>query len=369
MTFRALFFDQLIFVIGLCAIAWLVRWARRHGRPRRWEVLAGAAAALQLAGMALALAPLKHLLADPVPAWVRGLAVAIGACACALLPLTVAVPRLPEDRSRRRLLYAAAALPSAVAGFAIVRRNQTSVREVSLSVPGLPPDLAGLRIVQLSDIHLSPFLEERDLARIVDQANETRAHLAVVTGDLITVEGDPLDACLRQLQRLRSEAGTLGCLGNHEIIGRCEDEAEREGRRRGIDFLRGRARVLRFGDGAINIAGVDYQRIGQPYLLGAEKLLVPGMPNVLLSHQPDLFPVAASQGWDITLAGHTHGGQINVEIGQSGLNMARVFTPYVYGVYREANRSIYVTRGIGTVGVPARIGAPPEVALISLCAT
>ena len=90
---------------------------------------------------------------------------------------------------------------------------------------------------------------------------------------------------------------------------------------------------------------------------------------MLLSHNPDVFPVAAAQGWQVTLAGHTHGGQVNVELLGGQYNVMRFFTPYVYGLYREGTSSIYVSRGLGTVGAPIRLGAPPEVNLIRLCAT
>ena len=88
--------------------------------------------------------------------------------------------------------------------------------------------------------------------------------------------------------------------------------------------------------------------------------------NLLLSHNPDVFPVAAKQGWDLTLAGHTHGGQVTVEILDRSLNVARFFTPFVYGLYHSGRSSIYVTRGIGTIALPTRIGAPPETALLRL---
>jgi predicted MPP superfamily phosphohydrolase len=88
-----------------------------------------------------------------------------------------------------------------------------------------------------------------------------------------------------------------------------------------------------------------------------------------MSHNPDVFPVAAEQGWDLTFAGHTHGGQVKVEILGDDLNLARFFTPYVDGLYRNGSSAIFVTRGIGTIGLPARLGAPPEVALIRLCRT
>ncbi len=97
------------------------------------------------------------------------------------------------------------------------------------------------------------------------------------------------------------------------------------------------------------------------------ELVEPGVFNLLLSHNPDVFPVAARQGFDLTLAGHTHGGQINLEIAGSNLNIADVTTPYTKGFYQLTNSSLYVNSGLGTIGVPVRIGAPPEITLIRLC--
>jgi predicted MPP superfamily phosphohydrolase len=93
------------------------------------------------------------------------------------------------------------------------------------------------------------------------------------------------------------------------------------------------------------------------------------MLNILLSHNPDVFPVAAKLGFDLTLAGHTHGGQVNFEILHHNLNIARFFTPYTMGEYRIGDAAAYVTRGVGTIGLPVRLNAPPEVTLIQLCAT
>jgi predicted MPP superfamily phosphohydrolase len=278
----------------------------------------------------------------------------------------------PFDPARRKLLQAAGAAlcvaPVAATAFGIVHRNQFRVSEVPVPIPNLPKDLEGLRIVQITDIHLSPFLSEREFAAAIDMANETRANIALVTGDLITRPGDPLDACLRQLARLRAESGVLGCLGNHEIYARAENYVTEQGRRIGIEFLRHQARLLRFGGAAINFAGVDYQRMHSHYLKGAEQLIAPGALNILLSHNPDVFPVAAAQGYDLTIAGHTHGGQVDVEILHQHVNVARYFTPFVQGLYRHGNSSVYVSNGLGTIGVPVRLGAPPEVSVLRLCA-
>jgi predicted MPP superfamily phosphohydrolase len=308
-------------------------------------------------------------------AWVRGVALAwslASALAFAILSLWRRIPKFQLER--RGFIRAAGAAfvgaPFAAMAFGIlVERRSIRVREVDVPIPNLPKDLHGLRIVQLSDIHLGAFLAEEELARAVDMANGLRAHLALVTGDLVTSRGDPLDACLRQAARLRSDAGTLGCLGNHEIYAGVAAEATRKAARLGMAFLRQESRQLQFGNAGLNITGVDYQRMGGGYLVGAERRIVPGETNILLSHNPDVFDVAARQGWDLTIAGHTHGGQVTVEILHQQLSAARFFTPYVYGLYNQGRSSIWVTRGIGTVGVPARIGAPPEVALIRLCAT
>jgi predicted MPP superfamily phosphohydrolase len=220
----------------------------------------------------------------------------------------------------------------------------------------------------LSDIHLSAFLSEREFARAVDASLELRPHLAVITGDLISGPNDPLDACIRQLARVKADAGLFGCMGNHERYAKCEAYTARESARHGIRFLRGEAQALRFGNATLNLAGTDFEshRNRKAYLRGAEKLILPGAANVLLQHNPDVFPVAARQGYNLLLAGHTHGGQVIFEILDQSINPARFFTPFVYGAYRSGASTAYVTRGIGTIGVPARIGAPPEISLLRL---
>jgi predicted MPP superfamily phosphohydrolase len=277
------------------------------------------------------------------------------------------------DTGRRRLIHAAGATlmaaPFAAAGYGMfIGRLDLRVREQDVPLGGLPPDLEGLKILQLSDIHLSAFLSEEELTRVVDAAMEFHPHITVVTGDLISVRGDPLDACIRQLARLKADAGVFGCMGNHERYARVEAYTDAACRRVGIDFLRHQSRQLRFGQATLNLAGVDYQSLAgkRQYLRGAERLVAPGAVNVLLSHNPDVFPVAVRQGYNFVIAGHTHGGQVTVEILDQSFNAARFLTPYVYGLYRQAGAAAYVTRGIGTIGVPARIGAPPEITLLRL---
>lgn len=277
------------------------------------------------------------------------------------------------DPGRRRALGIAgnALLCSPVAAISygsLIQRTEFDVREIDVPMPGLPAGLDGLRILQISDIHLSPFLSEKELARVVDATMGLHPHLAFITGDLISSRRDPLDACIRQLARVKADAGVFGCLGNHEHFAGAEDAATEKAARVGIRFLRSQSQELRFGSSILNLAGVDYQPSSnrKHYLRGEEHLVAPGAFNLLLSHNPDVFPFAARQGYDLVLAGHTHGGQVNIEIFGESINPARFYTPYVYGVYRQGRSVEYVTRGVGTIGVPVRLGAPPEVAVLRL---
>ena len=358
--------------VALC----LLEWIRRRNRERGWWVnaVAGVVAVWLLIGIVVGVRD------GTLPmVWMRGTALA-GVVITVLMAAIEGLFRTASlvspafDPERRRVLSiaksAALAGPAAMVGYGtFIGRYQWRLQEVNVGVKGLAKDLDGLRLVQLTDFHYSPYFTAADLEYSIDMANETRAHLALMTGDLITTRLDPLDDCIRRLARVKAEAGMLGCLGNHEVFAGCERYVQQQGARTGMRILRNHTETVRFGSSGICFTGVDYQPFRQPYLTEIKGLHKPGMLNVLLSHNPDVFPVAARLGYDLTVAGHTHGGQVTVEILRQYANVARFFTPYVSGLYEKDGKSVYVSRGLGTVGLPARVGAPPEVTLIRLCAT
>jgi len=312
------------------------------------------------------------------------------------------------DPSRRYFFRAASAVAgaapflSAVYGFAAERLNY-QVRHVEIPLANLPPALEGMKIVQISDIHLSGYMNRRDVRRAVEMANELGADLAVVTGDFITGAGDPLIECIEEIRRLRAPLGVWGCNGNHEIYARAEDAAEALFASAGMKLLRYENAQLTFRGAQFNLLGVDYQRerssSGQrvQMLANLAPLVRRDMPNILLSHNPNSFNRAAELGIELSLAGHTHGGQIQVEILDHRLSPARFITDYIAGTYyrplampatskralRRADNAasdempvsshaqpslsvLYVNRGLGTVGAPVRLGVPPEITLITL---
>jgi uncharacterized protein len=265
------------------------------------------------------------------------------------------------------LAKASLGAPFAAAAYGtFIGREKFELREVEFAFPDLPASLDGIRIAQITDIHAGPYLGLKDVERVVAMANETKPHLTVVTGDLITQEGDPLEQTIDRLAALKADSGIWGCMGNHEDFTRSKGFTESYGRKLGIDFLRQRQESLRFGDATLNLSGVDYQWQTRPYLVKAGELIEPGAFNLLLSHNPDVFPKAAKLGYDLVLGGHTHGGQVTVEIVEQWVNAGHFFTPYVAGDYHIGNAALYVSRGIGTVNLPMRIGALPEITLVRL---
>jgi predicted MPP superfamily phosphohydrolase len=263
-------------------------------------------------------------------------------------------------------------------------------RLVSVDVPmaNLPPSLDGLRIVHLSDLHIGDFMPRAAVRRAVDLANGVRPDLAVVTGDLITSERDPLEDCITELSRLRAPLGVWGCHGNHERWAGVEAWAQALFERYGMQVLRQQCAELSWHGGRFNLIGVDDQReharAGEPssMLCGIEALVRRDIPNILLSHNPDTFARAAALGIELSLAGHTHGGQFRVALGDRQWSPASFVTPFVAGLYRlplglkgcggetgpcpRKSAFLYVNQGLGTFGLPVRLGVPPEITVLTL---
>jgi uncharacterized protein len=302
----------------------------------------------------------------------------------------------PADPGRRGFLQtatlAAGALPFACGGYGFfIGRRQYQVRELTLPVSHWPAGLEGFRIAQLSDIHIGSYMSAADVARVVGMANELKADLAVVTGDFLTGAGDPLEVCIQELSRLQAPLGVWGCNGNHEIYAEAESAAAQLFARHGMCVLRQESvELVRHGQ-SFNLIGVDYQlpaydRSGGPtrMLDSVEPLVRSDMPNILLSHNPNAFPRAAELGIELTLAGHTHGGQVRFELLHRGVSPARLLTPYIAGLFKRplgaaaemedeqsrpaggAASLLYVNSGLGTIFAPVRLGVPPEISLFTL---
>ena len=299
----------------------------------------------------------------------------------AAVPMPGAIALDPPSPARRRLLeqtaVAVSAVPFVAAAYGLLYgRLDVEVTRPRIALARLPKAFEGFRIVQLSDFHISPFMTADEIRRCVTIAAGLKADLVALTGDYVADDPSAEGEVVRALAGLRAPYGVFGCLGNHEIYTETEDSITRLFAALGIRILRQeRASIQSHGE-VLNLIGVDYQQLRfsrdhdghlvDRYLEGSEKLVVPDMVNILLSHNPNSFDRAAELGIDLTLAGHSHGGQLSLSFVNRGLSLVRPETPYVSGWYEKAGCQLYVNRGIGTTGPPIRLGARPEITVFEL---
>ena len=247
---------------------------------------------------------------------------------------------------------------------------------VRVKLGRLPRSFEGFRIAQLSDFHIGPFMGSREIRRVVGMTNALKADLIVLTGDFVTWDSSTQEAVVEALSGLKAPFGIYGCLGNHEQWTHTQASITRLFAARGVKILRQERAPIEVHGESLNLIGVDFQShtsMGRHsegyvhrYLEGVHRLIAPETANILLSHNPNTFDRAAELGIDLSLAGHTHGGQVSLEFISPDLSPARLITPYVEGYFRKPGGQLYVNRGIGTIGVPIRFDAPPEITVIEL---
>jgi uncharacterized protein len=276
----------------------------------------------------------------------------------------------PVSPERRRFLARAAVGGAGViaAGFGAygVRRAfaPPSIDEVPIRLPRLPRAFDGLRIVQVSDVHIGDVLGRPFLEDMVQRCNALKPDLVAVTGDLVDGTIEQLAPTISALQKLRSRWGTYFITGNHEFYsGDVVWCAELE--RMGLTVLRNRWVTLRDGAARLDLVGVDdYGHRERPRGWNLEAAVAgrdPETAAVLLAHQPQAVDEAMQKGIGLQLSGHTHGGQLFPITG-----LVTALWRYSAGLYRVGEGHVYVHRGTGFWGPPMRIGSPPEIAAITL---
>jgi len=282
---------------------------------------------------------------------------------------------------RRRFLEKTAVTVSTVPFVAsayglLYERTDIETTHHRVKLKRLPKAFDGFRLAQLSDIHIGPFMPADEIRRCVLMVNQLKPDLVALTGDFITWDATTEGAVVEALSALRAPFGVFGCLGNHERWADVQDSLTRLFAAQGVRILRHAHAPIESGGEQLNLIGVDYQtsrRFGPPgdrivskYLEGVAALMLPDTANILLSHNPNSFDRAAELGIDLSLAGHTHGGQVTLEFISPHLSPSRLITSYVRGWFQKGESLLYVNRGLGTIGVPIRIDAPPEITLLEL---
>lgn len=267
-----------------------------------------------------------------------------------------------------------AAVP--VAGYSqFIEAHRLTTTHLDLRIKNLPEVFDGFRIAQLSDFHYGTYTGTREISAAVAVANALHPDLIVLTGDFITAP-DRIRVpathrsftyaalCAQVLSGLKAPEGVFACLGNHDALWH---------RTYITEVLTGfHVRVLTNDNQVIErdgkriwLAGLDDAVFGSVDFSRALAGIPDGEPVVLIAHEPDIADEAASNPIAVQLSGHSHGGQIRLPL-VGAPYLPRLAQKYPFAYYRIGNMHLYTNRGIGTILLPYRFNAPPEVTLVTL---
>lgn len=244
--------------------------------------------------------------------------------------------------------------------------SRLEFRRRTLTFPGLPLGLDGVRLVHLSDLHAGPFAGRRQLGRVLDRVAALDADLFVITGDFVSSFYGEIREVLPILERLRARHGVWAVLGNHDFYTGRTERLTRNLRDRGVRVLRNEHAVIEHHGSRLALIGLDDPDQGQADLLRATDGLPGDAFRVLLCHNPDIVRRAAQWGIPLVLCGHTHGGQF--QIPGWGAFVTQTREKRDHGLFEVEGTRLSLTRGIGVIGLPLRWRCPPEVSILSLSA-
>jgi predicted MPP superfamily phosphohydrolase len=273
--------------------------------------------------------------------------------------------------SRRQFLRNAgvglATLPFAASTYGVfVASQEFKIERIRLALPRLPEGLNGLTLVQLSDIHVGLFMNQHRLEEYVKIVNQLEPDLALITGDFVSVSNKYVLPTVKALSQLRSRFGVFGSIGNHELYTDAVPLLIEGFARNNMKILFNENAYVHTNGAKLNLVGIEYVSQSVRIFDSAIAGIPLDGPTILLSHQPNVFPKAAERGIDLTLSGHTHGGQIKFEFLGMDVSPARLITPYPEGLFELGESKLYVNRGLGTTGPPVRINAVPEITHITV---
>jgi uncharacterized protein len=252
----------------------------------------------------------------------------------------------------------------------VIEPSRLVLRETLITLPSCPASLKGLRIAVISDLHAgSPYITTEKIRRIVETTNAGRPDLILMPGDFV-IQGVPggrfmePEVIASALKGLRARFGVFATLGNHDwwYNGR---RVKRSLENAGITVLENEAAMIERDGAAIWMAGIGDKWEGKPDIASALARVNDGAPIIAITHNPDIFPSIPARV-ALTVAGHTHGGQVALPIIGRPIVPSDYGERYAVGHIVEGSKHLFVTSGIGTSILPVRFRVPPEISLITI---
>jgi predicted MPP superfamily phosphohydrolase len=260
------------------------------------------------------------------------------------------------------------------------------LHKTRVPIKNLHPDLEGLKIIQISDIHSGSFLLKEPVERSIEIINAEKPDIVFFTGDLVNSEAREMEPFIEMFRKIEAPLGVYSILGNHDYgdyhqwpnpAAKAQNFEDLKSIHRslGWDLLMNEHRTIKVKDTFFNVVGVEnYSASPRFHKYGDLVKATEGMPkdtfNVLLSHDPSHWDDQVTPNHpeiDLTLSGHTHGFQFGVEIpGFMKWSPIQYVYPQWAGLYDKADQYLYVNRGLGYLGYPGRVGILPEITLLTL---
>lgn len=384
------FITIIVYGIPLLSFAWWI-WADRRlralGVRRAGRCLLGVTFLLLFVGYVWVLLARRDIITLPVFPWLYALVLLWGILYLPILAITSMVgwsfltlgsrickrqnPELPStgNWSRRKWLGTLATTMPLLATFAtaaisLPRLSRFRVRDVSLSLDELPAALDGMRIAHVTDTHIGKFTNGKVLDEIVSAVNSLDVDLVLFTGDLIDNALRDLPEGIRMMKGFTARSGVFLIEGNHDLFDSPTD-FENGVRSSGIAMLRNEAATVQIRGVPVQLLGVVWSHEEEDMVDDVDtvaKLRNPSAFPILMAHHPHVFDRAAHHGFPLTLAGHTHGGQLMLT---PGFGAGSVMFHYWTGLYRKAGRLLLVSNGVGN-WFPVRVNAPAEIIHLTL---
>lgn len=293
------------------------------------------------------------------------------------------------DESRRKFIRAGGVLLTGYtftsATIGVIKKDEYAVTEKDIFISNLPFELQGLKILLISDIHSGPYMGEEQMKEYVDVLNSYNADLILIPGDLTNSQRDEVYPFTKAFRNLKAKYGVYATLGNHDYFHDAEYVAKAVINETPIKLMRNENKILEINNQKLLLMGMDdtrtsgakYDPIVYKYFdktvtdakenLRRNNLAFDSVPKILVYHKPYFFNDFSKEKIDLTVSGHTHGGQIVfAKFGGLNLSMATFVSDYLDGLYKNGNSSMYVSRGIGTVFLPLRLNCRPEITILTL---
>lgn len=254
-------------------------------------------------------------------------------------------------------------------------RDPAEIEHIVHTVPAELAHLAGTRIVQISDLHVGRYFRAETFAANIERIHALDPDLVVITGDAMDWSRKYESDYIEPLATLQARHGVLAILGNHDFYFGAERLTRVIKEKTEVELLRNKP-FETAGLAGLTVWGIDdpmsnlSQPARYPQLEAWAPKLDPDRFNLLLSHRPDAFPVAAKAGFDLQLSGHTHGGQVNYETVFGRFHFSRIMGRFDRGMFHipGARGQLYVNRGLGYTGLPYRRDCHTEISVHELLA-